>query len=220
MDQATESTPVVYKGTVFIGNEDGKLYAFDANGCGMKTCVPLWTADTHGGNYNSSPAVADGVVYIAADHELSAIDANGCGTSTCEPLWQGVDQNSFFNGSPAVANGYVYIGVEAQLNVYKAKGCGQTTCSAVATLFGSGEQDAIVSSPTVANGVVYVGRNSGEVLAWPVGCVQKGGCSEIWKGFADDPLVTSSPTVVNGKIYIGGSDHGFGGRLYVYGLSD
>jgi len=74
------------------------------------------------------------------------------------------------------------------------------------------------NSPTVANGVVYAGRNSGELLAWPESCVANGGCDEIWKGILDDPLVTSSPTVVNGKIYIGGSEHGFGGRLYVFGL--
>ena len=219
MNQGAESTPVVYKGTVFVSDENGTLYAFAAKGCGSKTCAPLWTADTGGANYNSSPAVAGGAVYIASDHELSAFAAGGCGVSSCEPLWQAVDQSSFFGGSPAVANGYVYIGVESQLNVYKAKGCGQGTCSPVAILFGSGEQDGIESSPTVANGVVYVGRNSGEVLAWPVSCIHKGGCGEIWKGLTDDPLVTSSPTVVNGKIYIGGSDHGFGGRLYVYGLA-
>lgn len=218
MSQGTESTAVVYKGTLFIGDEGGKLYAFAAKGCGSKTCAPLWTADTNGANYNSSPAVANGVVYIASDHELSAFDAGGCGASSCDPLWQAVDKNLFFGGSPAVAGGYVYIGVESQVNVYNASGCGQNTCAPVATLFGTGAQDAIVSSPTVANGVVYVGRNSGEVLAWPVSCVRKGGCNEIWKGLTDDPLVTSSPTVVNGKIYIGGSDHGFGGRLYTYGL--
>ena len=220
MAQATESTPVIEKGTLFIGNTDGKLYAFDANGCGNRTCAPLWTADTQGANYNSSPAVANGIVYIASDHRLSAIDANGCGVSTCDPLWQAVDNNNFVDGSPAVANGYIYIGVESELKVYNAAGCGRSTCSPVATLFGSGEQDAIVSSPTVANGVVYVGRNSGEVLAWPVACVNKGGCSEIWKGFTDDPLVTSSPTVVNGKIYIGSSLHGQGGLLYVFGLTN
>jgi outer membrane protein assembly factor BamB len=220
MAQGTESAPVVYQGTLFIGNIDGKLYAFAANGCGNRTCAPLWTTDTGGANFNSSPAVANGIVYIAADHELSAIDANGCGKSTCEPLWQAVDNNNFFDGSPAIADGYVYLGVESQLNVYKAKGCGNQTCNPVAVLFGTGAQDAIVSSPTVANGVVYVGRNSGEVLAWPVSCVKNGGCNEIWKGFTDDPLVTSSPTVVNGKIYIGSSDHGFGGRLYVYGLAN
>jgi outer membrane protein assembly factor BamB len=218
MSQGTQSTAVIYKGTLLIGNQDGKLYAFNAAGCGQKVCQPLWTADTHAANFTSSPAVADGVVYIAGDHALSAIDANGCGAKTCEPLWQALDKNLFFDGSPAVANGRVYIGLESQLDVYDANGCGHKTCNAIAVLFGSGMQDAIVSSPTVANGVVYAGRNSGELLAWPESCVAKGGCDEIWKGILDDPLVTSSPTVVNGKIYIGGSEHGFGGRLYVFGL--
>ncbi len=218
MSQGTQSTAVIYKGTLLIGNQDGKLYAFNAAGCGLKVCAPLWTADTRAPNYTSSPAVKNGVAYIAGDHALSAIDANGCGAKTCEPLWQAVDKNLFFDGSPAVANGRVYIGLESQLDVYDAAGCGQKTCNAIAILFGSGMQDAIISSPTVANGVVYAGRNSGELLAWPESCVANGGCDEIWKGILDDPLVTSSPTVVNGKIYIGGSEHGFGGRLYVFGL--
>jgi outer membrane protein assembly factor BamB len=220
MSQGTQSTAVIYKGLLLIGNQDGKLYAFNAKGCGAKICQPLWTADTHGENFTSSPAIANGIVYIASDHTLSAIDANGCGAATCDVLWQAVDQNNFFDGSPAVANGYVFVGLESGLNVYKAKGCGRQTCNPKAVLFGTGMQDAIISSPTVANGVVYAGRNSGELLAWPVSCVKTGGCNEIWKGFLDDPLVTSSPTVVNGKIYIGGSDHGFGGRLYVFGLQN
>jgi outer membrane protein assembly factor BamB len=220
MGQGTQSTAVIYKGTLLIGNQDGKLYAFNAKGCGNKICDPLWTADTHGENFTSSPAISGGVVYIASDHTLSAIDANGCGAATCDALWQAVDQNNFFDSSPAVANGYVFVGLESGVNVYKAKGCGKQTCNPQAVLFGTGMQDAIISSPTVANGVVYAGRNSGELLAWPVSCVKSGGCSEIWKGFLDDPLVTSSPTVVNGKVYIGGSDHGFGGRLYVFGLQN
>jgi outer membrane protein assembly factor BamB len=111
----------------------------------------------------------------------------------------------------------VYIPLESQVNVYDAKGCGQKICSEVAVLFGTGMQDGIDSSPTVANGVVYAGRNSGEILAWDAGC--NGTCDQIWSHLLDDPIVNSSPTVVNGHIYIGGSQHGFGGRLYVFGLS-
>lgn len=215
----TESTPVVSKGVVYIGADDGKLYAFKARGCGRKKgCAPLWTADTHGPVFESSPAVYKGAVYIASNHALSAFDAKGCGAATCGPLWQAIDDDEFFDGSPAVANGLVYIGLESQLNVYKAKGCGQPTCRAKFILFGSGMQDAIVSSPTIANGVVYAGRNSGDVLAWPAAGCGRPSCEEIWKGLTDDPIVSSSPTVVNGKIYIGSSYHGFFGRLYVYGL--
>ena len=71
---------------------------------------------------------------------------------------------------------------------------------------------------TIANGVVYAGRNSGEVLAWDENC--NGTCNEIWSRLLDDPIVNSSPTVVNGHVYIGGSNHGYSGRLYVFGLPE
>ena len=146
----------------------------------------------------------------------SAFDAVGCGAKTCAPLWQAIDDGEYFGGSPAIANRRIYIGLESQVNVYDAAGGGKKTCGPVALLWGSGFQDAVASSPTVANGVVYAGRNSGELLAWDANCA--GGCYEIWKGMTDDPIVNSSPTVVNGKIYIGSSEHGYGGRLYVFGL--
>lgn len=214
----TSSTPVVYKGVLYIGATDGRLYAFDAHGCRrMRNCKPLWTADTHGAVFESSPAIADGTVYIASQHALSAFDAKGCGAATCNALWQAVDDEAFFGGSPAIADGRVYIPQESQINVYPAAGCGKPLCASHAVLFGSGMQDAILSSPTVANGVVYAGRNSGDVLAWRADCTAV--CDEIWKGLTDDPIVSSSPTVVNGKVYIGSSFHGFSARLYVYSLN-
>jgi len=215
---SVESTPVIYKNMLLIASDDGKLNAFKAKGCGKAVCRPKWTGDIHGPAFQSSPAIANGVAYIASNHALSAFDAEGCGAKTCTPLWQAIDDNLFFGGSPAVANGRVYIPLESQVNVYDAGGCGKNTCNTIATLFGSGMQDAIESSPTIANGVVYAGRNSGEILAWDAAC--KGTCDQIWTHLLDDPIVNSSPTVVNGKIYIGGSEHGFGGRLYVCGLQN
>lgn len=218
MAGSTESTPLVYNGMLFIGSDDGKLNVFKAKGCRKAVCRPKWTGDIHGSAFQSSPAVSNGVIYIGSNHALSAFDANGCGAKVCTALWQAIDDNLFFGGSPAVANGRVYIPLESQVNVYDANGCGKNVCGAIATLFGTGMQDAIESSPTVANGVVYAGRNSSELLAWDADC--KGTCNELWIGHTDDPIVNSSPTVVNGKIYIGGSQHGFAGRLYVYGLQN
>jgi outer membrane protein assembly factor BamB/uncharacterized membrane protein YoaK (UPF0700 family) len=67
-----EDSPAVANGVVYIGSDDNKLYAFDAagaTGCSgsPKTCTPLWTGAT--GNYIrfSSPAVANGVVYVGSD---------------------------------------------------------------------------------------------------------------------------------------------------------
>jgi outer membrane protein assembly factor BamB len=67
------SSAAVANGLVFIGSEDDKLYAFDAAGVqnctptfGPAICTPLWTAPT-GGFVDSSPAVANGVVYVGSN---------------------------------------------------------------------------------------------------------------------------------------------------------
>jgi outer membrane protein assembly factor BamB len=110
----------VANGVVYVGSVDAKLYAFDAagvTGCAgtPKTCAPLWTATTGSAIGFSSPAVANGVVYIGStDTKLYAFDAAGmtscAGTpKTCAPLWTATTGSSILS-SPAVANGVVYIG--------------------------------------------------------------------------------------------------------------
>src|SRR5258708_578201 len=99
------SSPAVVNGVVYVGSFDGKLYAFNADGCAPQTsCQPLWTGAT-GNDITSSPAVSNGVVYIgSADHKLYAFPAKGCGTSTCAPLWTGAAGGSILESSPLVAN--------------------------------------------------------------------------------------------------------------------
>jgi outer membrane protein assembly factor BamB len=64
------SSPGVANGLVFVGSDDGNLYAFDAAGSlgcsGTPTsCSPLWSGPT-GGAVQSSPAIANGKVYVAS----------------------------------------------------------------------------------------------------------------------------------------------------------
>jgi outer membrane protein assembly factor BamB len=121
----------VINGVVYVGSNDGNLYAFDAAGAGCtgspKTCAPLWTAPT-GSPVYSSPAVANGVVYVSSGNPLTttlsggdpaaklyAFDATGANCAgtpkTCSPLWTGIPTGGFGLGtSPAVANGVVYVG--------------------------------------------------------------------------------------------------------------
>jgi outer membrane protein assembly factor BamB len=74
------SSPAVANGVVYVGSGsylEGKLRAFDAAGtrnCSgtPKTCAPLWTT-SFGDDVNSSPAVANGVVYVGSlDNKLYA----------------------------------------------------------------------------------------------------------------------------------------------------
>ena len=73
---ATPSSPAVANGVVYVGSEDGNLYAFDAAGTtncsGMPvTCTPLWSVAT-GGPVRSAPAVANGFVYVTSNNQLQA----------------------------------------------------------------------------------------------------------------------------------------------------
>src|SRR5205823_10789956 len=52
------SSPVIVNGVVYIGSDNGKLYAFSAS-----TGQTLWKASTSD-SIESSPAVVDGIVYV------------------------------------------------------------------------------------------------------------------------------------------------------------
>ena len=91
------SSPAVANGFVYIGSDDGKLYAFRASNGALQ-----WTATTNA-FVDPSPAVANGVVYAASfDSSLYAYSAvNGV------LLWSASEQIAT---SPTVANGFVYAG--------------------------------------------------------------------------------------------------------------
>ncbi len=96
------STPAVHNGRVFIGSDDGKVYALDAGTgayiCSFETGAPVLAA----------PAVADGKVFFGSlDHIFYAIDE-----TTCELIWSYNTLQSRLMGSPAVAYGIVYVGNE------------------------------------------------------------------------------------------------------------
>jgi outer membrane protein assembly factor BamB len=60
----------VANGVVYVTSDDGKLYAFDADGCGAASCQPLSTVTTAGSP--GSPAVAGGKVYVRDSSGLRA----------------------------------------------------------------------------------------------------------------------------------------------------
>src|SRR5438132_1069831 len=220
---AIEPTATVGGGVVYVGSDDGTLYAFDAAGCGAAKCRALWTGNLGSSVFESTPALANGMVYLGSQHNVAAFDAAGCGAKECNPIWQAPNDDEFYGGSPAVTGRRVYIGLESGLAAFDANGCGQSSCDPLWTGFGEGAQAAVLSSPTVANGVVYAGRNTGEILAWKASGCGASFCTQIWKGFTEESIVTSSPTVVNGKVYIGSADNRFpeniSGRIYVWELS-
>ena len=184
----------------------------------------------------SSPAVANGVVYVGSfDDNVYALDAK-----TGAKLWSYTTGN-WVNSSPAVANGVVYVG-SLDNNVYAldaktgaklwsyATGYLAYPSPAVANgvvYIGSGDHNvyaldaetgaklwsyttgnALESSPAVANGVVYVGSADDNVYALNA----KTG-AKLWS-YTTGAGVFSSPAVANGVVYVGSSDH----KVYAFGL--
>ena len=95
------SSPAVAGGTVYVGSNDGHLYAIDA-----ETGQQQWQFET-GDDVSSSPAVAGGTVYVGSyDGHLYAIDAETGQQQWQFETWTWGDVRS----SPAVAGGTVYVG--------------------------------------------------------------------------------------------------------------
>jgi outer membrane protein assembly factor BamB len=87
----------VANGIVYVGAD--KLYAFDG-----ATGSVLWSA-TNGSSTASSPAIANGVVYIGSnDNNVYAFDA-----ATGALLWSATTGNDV-NSSPTISDGKVFVG--------------------------------------------------------------------------------------------------------------
>jgi outer membrane protein assembly factor BamB len=226
------ATPTVANGVIYVGAEDHTFYAFDAAGktnCvgRPRRCRPLWTATPGGVNsglgFVSSPAVVNGVVYVAAaDHNLYAYDADGvtncrrtpasAGSKTvCEPLWTGA-AGDVLQSSPAVVNGVVYVGASnGMLNAFDARGrtnCSGTPPTCQPLWVGATGSAGIFGAPAVAGGTAYVDSFTGRLSAFDArGITNCSGtpttCQPLWtavSGALNDEV--SSPAVANGFVYV------------------
>ena len=169
---------------------------------------------------DSSPAVANGVVY-ASSAFLYAFDAagkTGCsGTpKSCVPLWTATKGGA--HSSPAVANGVVYVSSD---KLYAFDAAGKTGCS------GTPKFCAPLWSALDwrRRGFVAGGRERGRVCRLrrsQVVCVRRGGERRVVRARRSRVprcgprprarVVVSSPAVANGVVYIGSDDH----KLYAF----
>jgi outer membrane protein assembly factor BamB len=170
------SSPVLADGVVYVGGFDeasAVLYAWDSD-----TGAMLWKYSMGIGNWNwsSTPAVANGMVYVGSD-ALYALNA-----STGELLWK----YNGGSGTPAVANGVLYYGHHTALYALNA-----TTGFLLWKHTGNGPLD----TPAVANGIVYFGTIDGDMYA-----LNASTGAFMWS-YHITAEVYSSPVVVNGVVY-------------------
>jgi len=184
-----ESSPAVVNGILYIGSNDGVLYALDATTGNLKCSDVLGAPIDY-----SSPAVANGIVYIGStDGNLYALDA-----VTCATKWA-YQTGGVIESSPTVANGTVYFGSNDG-NLYAVNATtGALLWSATTTA-----NAAIYGAPAVVKGgTVYIGSGDHKVYAFDVisGAL-------VWNFYAND-VVLASPAVSNGHLYIGSYDAKF-----------
>jgi len=152
-----------------------------------------WKLDT-GGELYSSPAVAEGLVFVGTKSGyLVAVDA-----ATGDEEWRQSLDGYIVRSSPAVVDGVVYVGAGYTLYAFDA--------ATGAARWRFSIRYAGPSSPVVVGGVVYVGTQEGYVYAVDIRSGQ-----ERWR-VKTDGLVFASPAVADGRLFVGSDD----GDLYAF----
>ena len=150
-----------------------------------------WSFPT-GAAIHSSPAVADGTVYVgSADFRLYALDAE-----TGEQRWV-FQAGSWIQSSPAVADGIVYIGSNDGYLYAVDADTGEE-------LWNFYTKFPVKSTPAVADGLVFFGSDD-----YSVYCLDARTGEQVWR-YKTRSHVISSPAVENGIVYVGSMD----GYLY------
>lgn len=190
------SRPAVAEGIVYFSSDDGYLFAVNA-----RTGKQIWKFDMgrpliarkpvpESWDYmQSSPAVADGVVYSGTSNkEFYAVDAK-----TGREKWR-VQIGLYVRSSPAVINGVVYFG--DWLGTFYALDAKTGQTKWTFSTYGP-----VIPSPTVVDGTIYVGSKFPCLYAIDAGTGQQKWCFSFGSSW-----VESSAAVVNGTIYVGSSD--------------
>jgi outer membrane protein assembly factor BamB len=175
------SAPTIDGGLVFVGSEDGSVYAVNRD-----DGTTSWSYDTFS-LVNSSPVVVDDVVYVGSSSgSLYALDRD-----TGAENW--AFAGGVFFGSPAVADGVVYAGSQ-NANVYAVDAATGTEIWSFTT------GGLIQSSPAVVDGIVYIGSFDNKLYA-----IDAATGAEVWSATLGGP-VRSSPAVADGVVVVGAND--------------
>ena len=159
-----------------------------------KTNKTLWVYTT-GGVVWSSPAVADGVVYVGSrDYKVYALNA-----TTGTLIWS-YTTGGRVDSSPAVANGTVYVG-SGDHRVYALDATTGTLIWSYAT------GGVVDSSPAVADGMIYIGSEDHRVYA-----LDATTGTLLWS-YTTGGAVSSSPALADGVVFVGSDD------LMIYALN-
>ncbi len=179
----SESSPIVSGGRVFVGDWDGKVYAFDE-----QSGRTIWSFKT-GGEIKGAITLSGNRVYAGSyDGHVYALDA-----SSGRRLWRASAQPRLggagtFYSTPAAAYGRVYIGsTDGKVYSFGAK--------SGKLIWAQSTGGYVYSSPAVWNGRVYAGSYSGRFISFDAATGRT-----VWE-FDAKSDISGSPTVIAGIVY-------------------
>ncbi len=211
------SSPAIVDGVVYIGSNDGNLYAID-----QQTGSQKWSFSTEA-RITSSPAVANGLVYFssydgnfyavettsgrlrwkfrnAGERRYAATHLHGsfpAGETMPDPF-------DIYLSSPAVWNGAIYFG-SGDGNIYSL----DAAAGSLRWKFRTG--DVVHASPAIVDGKLYIGSWDSYFYALDAGTGK-----ELWRFKTGEDAdihnqvgIQSSATVANGLVYFGCRDSNF-----------
>lgn len=186
------SAPLVADGLVYVGGNDGYVYALDAKNPGPE----LWRTSTGAAKdqqlkqqntyyVSATPTSANGVVYVGSrDNLVYALDAR-----TGAKLWSFPTNGEISYSSPVIANGVLYIGSnDKSLYALDAR-TGQLIWQ-----YATGDQ--INGTPTLADGIVYVGSYDKYVHAVDATS------GKLVRKYLAGGKVFAQPVVADGVLYV------------------
>jgi PGF-CTERM protein len=187
---AVHSSPTVVGSFVYVGNDDGSVYALNAS-----NAYERWEFETNG-SVRSSPLVVDGLVFVGSnDNSLYGIDAE-----SGEEVWT-FETGGAVVSSPVVVDKTVYVGSrDGSLYAINAETGRQSWA------YETGGQ--IDGSPVVVNGTVYIGSADGTLYALAADSGE-----EVWR-FETGGEIQTSPTVANELVYVSSEDS----NVYAIGI--
>lgn len=189
-----QSSPAVVDGVVYVGYVNGMFYAIDALTGGL-----IWSYDSEQTMINSSPAVAEGLVYFASydGGNIYALDA-----STGALVWSRGTASSHVSSTPAVVDGILYIGVWWEDAIYALDASTGDVIWSYTTGY------VVGGGPAVVDGVVYAYSQDRQLYA-----LDASTGAFKWSYMGDPTSSPYSPAVAYGMVFFGSRYVG-GGGLY------
>ena len=217
------SSPLLGEASEQNNSTSWPTFHSDINRSGYSTSIApvtnqtLWAYNTQFSGWagsgpapiESSPAVANGIVYFGSDDgNVYAINAN-----TGAKIWNFTTDYLYVRSSPSVADGVVYIGAD-DWNLYALN------ASTGVKIWSYKTANCQFSSPTVNEGILYANawtKNLGVgVNAYGVLALNASNGNKLWNFTTIGQIPSSSsPAISNGVLYVGFAD----GNIYALNAS-